>query len=213
VRIDSVRDIARAIEESRTASGVLHVQEDEPTPRHLEDTMRSRTIAGLGLAGAALLAACGQAASGSTPGAAPATTNATSASAAVHVGHSSLGDVLVNADGRTLYGFTNDTNGSSSCNGTCAQNWPPVEVSAGWKPTSVGTAKLHSTMRSDGRLQLVAGKWPLYIFSGDSAPGDVNGEGVLGKWFAVRPDGTLLKTSTAGTTPPTSAATAPSYGY
>jgi predicted lipoprotein with Yx(FWY)xxD motif len=175
--------------------------------------MRSRTIAGLGLAGAALLAACGQAASGSTHSTAPAVKNASSSSAAVRVGRSPLGDVLVNADGRTLYGFTNDKNGASSCNGTCAQNWPPLEVSAGWKAGSpLDTATFHTVMRSDGHLQLAVSKWPLYIFSGDSAPGDVNGEGVLGKWFAVRPDGTLLKNS-AITTPPTSEPAASGYGY
>jgi predicted lipoprotein with Yx(FWY)xxD motif len=132
----------------------------------------------------------------------------------VHVGHTSIGDVLVDPSGRTLYGFTNDENGTSSCEGTCARTWPPLEVGASWKTgTQVATANLHTSMRTDGHLQLVAGKWPLYVFSGDSAPGDVNGEGLLGKWFAVRTDGTLSSDGSATVAPPTSAASATDYGY
>ena len=174
--------------------------------------MRSRTLAGLGFAAAVLLAACGQAASGSH-GAAPGS-SATSESGGVHVGHASIGDVLVNSAGHTLYGFTNDMNGTSSCQGPCAQTWPPLEVGSAWTAgPQVTTAKLHTSLRTDGHFQLAAGKWPLYAFSGDSRPGDVNGEGLLGKWFAVRTDGTLLKTSSVPATPPTTASSGVGYGY
>lgn len=149
--------------------------------------MRSRSLAALCLAGTGLLAACGQAASGTTQ----------HTSAAVRVGHTSLGDVLVDGNGRTLYGFTNDVNGTSSCYGTCAQSWPASDVTAGWTAGApLSTAAFHTVMRSDGKSQLAIGKWPLYVFAGDSAPGDVNGEGSLGKWFVVRPDGTLVKNNT-----------------
>jgi predicted lipoprotein with Yx(FWY)xxD motif len=47
--------------------------------------------------------------------------------------------------------------------------------------------------RPDGTYQLKAGKWPLYRFSGDGAPGDVNGQGFGGVWFVVTPTGGLLK--------------------
>jgi Secreted repeat of unknown function len=33
---------------------------------------------------------------------------------------------------------------------------------------------------------------PLYHFSGDQQPGDTNGQGVGGLWFAVTPDGGLV---------------------
>ena len=45
----------------------------------------------------------------------------------------------------------------------------------------------------DGGTQLKAGKWPLYSFSGDAAPGDVNGQGSGGVWFVVAADGSLIK--------------------
>lgn len=176
--------------------------------------MRSRTFAGLGLAAAVLLAACGQAAGGSPHGAASASNAAATSSSGVHVGHTAIGDVLVNAAGRTLYGFTNDMNGTSSCVGVCALTWPPLEVGSAWKAQpQLAAAKLHTSMRTDGRLQVVAGKWPLYVFSGDSAAGDVNGEGMLGKWFAVRPDGTLSKDASAPTTSPTTGYSSSGYGY
>jgi predicted lipoprotein with Yx(FWY)xxD motif len=132
----------------------------------------------------------------------------------VHVGHASIGDVLVDSAGHTLYGFTNHMNGTSSCQGVCTQTWPPLEVGSAWKAgPQVTAAKLHTSMRPDGHVQLVAGKWPLYVFSGDSRPGDVNGEGLLGKWFAVRPDGTLLKNGSVPATPSTTAPSGSGYGY
>ena len=47
--------------------------------------------------------------------------------------------------------------------------------------------------REDGSQQLKAGKWPLYRFAGDEAEGDISGQGSGGIWFAVRPDGSLVK--------------------
>ena len=45
----------------------------------------------------------------------------------------------------------------------------------------------------EGGQQLKAGDWPLYTFAGDSAPGDVNGQGVNEVWFVVSPDGTIIE--------------------
>ena len=39
-----------------------------------------------------------------------------------------LGDVLVDADGLTLYGFTKDADGTPTCEGDCAEAWPPLLV-------------------------------------------------------------------------------------
>ena len=176
--------------------------------------MRSRTIAAVGFGAAALLAACGQTSGGSPHGVAAASSAAAQASDGVHVGHTSIGDVLVDSSGRTLYGFTSDKNGTSSCTGTCAQKWPPLEVGTAWKAgAQIASAKLHTSMRTDGHLQLVAGKWPLYVFSGDSKPGDVNGEGMLAKWFAVQPDATLLKNVSDAATPSTAPPSNMGYSY
>jgi predicted lipoprotein with Yx(FWY)xxD motif len=175
--------------------------------------MRSRNLAGLLVVGAAALAACGGTSGyGSSPSA-PAAPKSATPTTAVSVSRTQLGNVLVNASGRTLYGFTNDVKGVSTCAGTCARSWIPVAVAASWRPAPhVAGARLHTVPRADGGLQLAAGKWPLYTFTGDTAPGDVNGQGSLGKWFVVQPDGSLHKDDTTATA--TTAPTAPSmYGY
>ena len=171
--------------------------------------MRSRTIACLALAGTAALAACG-ASNGTNSSATKVATQSASSTAAIRVSHSSLGDVLVDAHGMTLYGFTNDTNGVSTCRGTCAMSWMPLIVSRGWKADPAVVAKLHVITRADGQHQLVAGKWPLYTFTGDR-PGQVTGQGVA-NFFVATPGlapvtGTAPQAGTAPVAPPSG------YGY
>lgn len=133
------------------------------------------------------------------PAAAPAAPGAAAVSAPAGaagalLGTSEAGDILVGPDGRALYGFTNDTAAASTCYSTCAAAWPPVIVSPDW---SVGpgldTGIFATTLRDDGQLQLVAGKWPLYYYTGDAVPGDINGQGSGDVWFLVDPKGTLIK--------------------
>jgi hypothetical protein len=52
-------------------------------------------------------------------------------------------------------------------------------------------------MRSDGSSQVTYGGWPLYYYSGDAAPGDVNGQGVNGVWYVVSPDGDEIRSGGA----------------
>ena len=47
--------------------------------------------------------------------------------------------------------------------------------------------------RSDHTAQLKVGKWPVYLYAGDGAPGDVNGQGSGGTWFVLAPNGSLIK--------------------
>jgi len=114
------------------------------------------------------------------------------ASKGVTTGQTSLGEVLVDDQGRTLYGFTKDASGTSTCFDACAAAWPAV---AG--DTAIN-ADLDQTLfraadRADGGSQLVAGKWPAYTFAGDTNAGDLNGQGSGGVWFALAPDGSLIK--------------------
>src|SRR4051812_14712310 len=178
-----------------------------------EDTMRLRTFTGLTLAGATLLAACGGSGGGSpTAGAATgAHARAHPTAATVDVRSTRFGDVLVDAQGRSLYGFTHDTEGTSTCTGACATNWPPLTVAAAWTTgTGVDRATFH-TITTGTATQLVAGRWPLYRFAGDSRPGDVNGQSVE-SFFLVRPDGSLVKDPTPTAAPSTAPAMS-SRGY
>lgn len=109
-----------------------------------------------------------------------------------------LGDHLVDGDGRTLYLFTNDADGTSVCYEACATNWPPlladgdVALGEGLDAALVGT-----TERTDGTVQVTYGGWPLYRFAADANPGDANGQGRNDVWFVVAPDGTGVGAPTA----------------
>jgi predicted lipoprotein with Yx(FWY)xxD motif len=104
-----------------------------------------------------------------------------------------LGDVLVDAGGLTLYAFLADTGGVSTCNDQCAVNWPPVVIDGSLRVGEGVTASFGTTTRADGTVQLTAAGQPLYRFSGDDAPGDVNGQNVNGKWFVVNLAGDLVQ--------------------
>jgi predicted lipoprotein with Yx(FWY)xxD motif len=86
--------------------------------------------------------------------------------------------------------FMPDAQGDTSqCNDQCADAWPPLEeiaeVGDGLDQALVG-----SITRADGTTQGTYNGWPLYYFSGDSAPGDVNGQGVNDVWWVVDATGT-----------------------
>jgi predicted lipoprotein with Yx(FWY)xxD motif len=100
---------------------------------------------------------------------------------------------LININQAALYRFDTDTvNPSrSNCNDACAAKWPPVTIKeggavylAGVHPKEIGAIR-----RQDGNIQLTIGGRPIYRFSGDAQPGDLNGQGVGGTWFAVGPKG------------------------
>ena len=90
-----------------------------------------------------------------------------------------LGQRLVGANGKTVYFFLGDTGMASTCNGSCAQNWPPVTTMGA--PTAAGgvsQALLGTTKRADGATQVTYHGHPLYYFIADTGPGMANGEGL-----------------------------------
>jgi predicted lipoprotein with Yx(FWY)xxD motif len=118
------------------------------------------------------------------------TTAAASGGETLSTATTSLGEVLVDANGMTVYLFMNDTAGTSTCVDQCADTWPAVAVDG--TPTVGGGAddsKVATTDRADGTTQVTYNGHPLYTFSGDAAPGDTNGQGIGEVWFAVTPDG------------------------
>jgi predicted lipoprotein with Yx(FWY)xxD motif len=117
------------------------------------------------------------------------------AAADVSVAETSLGNVLVDATGLTIYMFANDTQGKASvCEGGCLGAWPAV-IAAG--DNAIGgegiDAKLLTIIpRTDGSKQLAYNGWPLYLFANDAKPGDVNGQKVGGVWFVLDATGTII---------------------
>ncbi|MFN7990754.1 MAG: hypothetical protein U0R44_01210 [Candidatus Micrarchaeia archaeon] len=97
-----------------------------------------------------------------------------------------LGEILTDGNGYTLYVFTADSAGKSSCFGTCEKNWPPLVVTG-----DIVVPKLPGNMgafaRDNKTIQASYNGMPLYYYAGDSKPGDTNGQGIGGKWFAAKP--------------------------
>jgi predicted lipoprotein with Yx(FWY)xxD motif len=153
-------------------------------------------------AAATLAAGCGTSGSGSGSGSGggggiyggggPSSTTP-SGVATVATASSSLGTILVDGSGRTLYLFEKDQPNQSACAGACVAAWPvdptggAPKVGSGVKASLLGTIK-----RSDGSTQVTYNRHPLYYYAGDSGPGQHSGQGIDAfgaKWFVVTPAG------------------------
>lgn len=167
--------------------------------------MRSRWWAASGAAAAVVvLAACGSTGTSSSGGTSSPSSGAAASSSAspsgsavsgaagIKTASTSIGTVLTNAQGFTLYWFAIDTPTKSNCNGSCATYWPPVTG----KPTAASGVSLPGTWgtikRSDGSTQATYDGHPLYTYKADSAAGQTSGNGLNvsgGLWWAMTPSG------------------------
>jgi predicted lipoprotein with Yx(FWY)xxD motif len=105
-----------------------------------------------------------------------------------------LGQVLVDSEGHTLYAFSGDSAKAATCEGACAQAWPPLLVEQGEPHPSNGAsgARLGTVTRTDGSRQVTYAGHPLYSFGGDKQPGEANGNGSAafgGSWSALKGSG------------------------
>lgn len=102
---------------------------------------------------------------------------------------SSLGTYLIAYNGMTLYTYSKDAAGTSTCYAQCAQTWPPYIVPAGMTfniEAGIG-GQAASIERADGTYQVTYNGMPLYFYSGDTRSGDVEGQGVGGAWQVAKP--------------------------
>ncbi|HEU5354530.1 MAG TPA: hypothetical protein VFU65_08705 [Actinocrinis sp.] len=167
--------------------------------RHIQALIISAAVP----VGAVVLAACGGAAAttAAAPAAAPSGGSATAAappasSASIKTASvGQLGTVVVNSQGMTLYRFDADSNNppASHCDSSCTKYWPPVLAGSGTPAVQGVSASLLGTVtRSDGTKQITLGGWPLYMYVGDHAAGDANGQGLDAsgaKWWALTATG------------------------
>lgn len=97
--------------------------------------------------------------------------------------------ILTTAQGLTLYYFTPDTATTVACTGGCAGSWPPLLYTGSGSPAASvklpGSLEVYSN--TNGK-QITYNDHPLYTFSGDSAAGQTNGQGLGGKWFVATID-------------------------
>jgi len=157
-----------------------------------------------------LLAACGSSSSSDTSSAAgtqPAAQTGSGSSSAVVVksASNSLGTILVNSQGITLYHLSGEVNGKLICTSSaCVSVWHPLIAPASGAPNgevgSLGTVK-----RPEGKIQITYKGTPLYTFTGDQQAGETKGQGIkdVGTWSVV-------KTSSSGT--PASTSSTPATG-
>jgi predicted lipoprotein with Yx(FWY)xxD motif len=182
---------------------------EEPTMRTLRVRRTQARRRGVVLALPALLAtaalgltACSPSnasSPGSSPYGNPAPTKSKSSApassgTALAVRSISLGTILTDGRGFTVYAFDADKGTKSACSGACATAWPPV-TATGTTPhvgTGVTQSLVGEATRADGTKQLTYAGRPLYLYAGDSAPGSANGDGSTAfgaRWDALKASG------------------------
>jgi predicted lipoprotein with Yx(FWY)xxD motif len=169
--------------------------------------MQKHRLVALAIGLSAILAACSSsgastAPSAAAPSAAPSAAPAASASApaaaagtTIALADSSLGKILVDGKGMTLYMFTpDDGQAASTCATGCIDKWPALIADSPTAGAGLDASKLSTVARADGSgNQVKYGDYFLYTFANDKAAGDVNGQGAGTKWYVVGADAEPIK--------------------
>ena len=163
------------------------------------------------VAAVVLLAGCGddddstdaQAGTTTTAGSSGSTTTTTAETTAAPVSTASnpqLGEILVDAEGLTLYVFDNDKDGTIACGAGCTDAWPPLVLESGASLPTTGdlAADLTAVARPDGAQQVAFKGRPLYRYAGDAKPGDTTGDNVANIWHVVKVDGEAASSGGGG---------------
>jgi predicted lipoprotein with Yx(FWY)xxD motif len=157
----------------------------------------------------AIAAGCSSSSTSTSPVATSPPTSS-NAAATVKTAGSSLGQILVDGSGRTLYLYKPDTGMTPTCTGSCASIWPAATTTGKPQASGVSASMLATTTRTDNHAtQVTFDGHPLYYFSGDAKPGDAKGQGTMGIWFVVSPSGSAITTTPA----PSTSSTGGGYGY
>jgi predicted lipoprotein with Yx(FWY)xxD motif len=106
-------------------------------------------------------------------------------------------EVITSANGHTLYELSSETDSppTFTCVGSCPAVWPPLLTTGA--PTAAGdamAAELGTVKRPDGTTQVTYNHHPLYDYTGDTAAGTDNGEGIYdppGYWYSLTPSGAI----------------------
>jgi predicted lipoprotein with Yx(FWY)xxD motif len=161
--------------------------------------MKTPAVLAVAVTALLTLSACGG--NSTTASDTAARANAGSSAAGLHTASTSLGTVLVDSSGRTVYVLSTDGPNRSTCSTSCLQLWPAVAPGG----HAGVTAKVGSTATQSGTMTATVAGHPVYTFSGDQGPGDVNGEGLQdfgGVWYAVSPSGTAVTAGSGSSSSP-----------
>ena len=103
-----------------------------------------------------------------------------------------LGEIITDGKGFTLYMYAPDHRGTSQCSGFCAQQWPPLILPLAVTRPKAGpgahVSLLGTVRRADGELQETYGGWPLYLWIGDTGPGQADD---MGLWYVLSVTGAV----------------------
>jgi predicted lipoprotein with Yx(FWY)xxD motif len=128
-----------------------------------------------------------------------ATTSPTGTAAAegaeLKTAETSLGEIVVDGKGMSLYYFTKDTkdSGKSACEGQCLVAWPPLFTESDSPEVEGVTGEIGTIDSPDGKKHVTINGMPVYYYEKDKAPGDVTGQGVGNVWYVIAPDGEMIK--------------------
>jgi predicted lipoprotein with Yx(FWY)xxD motif len=140
-----------------------------------------------------LVTACASSSSSNTTSSAastqPAVQTSSGSSSAVVVrsASNSLGTILVDGQGRTLYHLSGEQNGKFICTSTaCLGVWHPLIAPSNGTPSGEVSA-LGTVKRPEGTVQITYKGEPLYTFTGDQQAGETKGQGIkdVGTWSVV----------------------------
>lgn len=106
--------------------------------------------------------------------------------------NSNFGKILTDSNGRALYFFAIDANGSSGCTGGCVTTWPVFYKANPTISDGLTAGDFATITRADGAFQTTYKGWPLYYYKNDAAAGDVKGDAVNNTWFVAKPDYTVM---------------------
>lgn len=150
-------------------------------------TTRFAALASASAAAALLATACSSSASSGTPagGGGGGGSSAPQISAAGHLKtrSTSIGTVLVDKSGRTVYELVGDSPSKSTCTGRCLVIWPPVK---------------------ENGHQVVVNGHPAYTYVRDTAAGQTKGQNLTdqwGLWLALNASGNPIHGSGGGNSP------------
>lgn len=177
------------------------------------------TLASVGVI-AVVVAGCGSSGGGSSNSSSAKSAASSSSGPTVTAASTSLGKIITDGKGRTLYLFAKDTGPKSNCSGACATYWPPYTASS--RPATAGgisAGAITLVKRSNGSEQVALDGHPLYYFQGDQSAGQINGQGMNAfgaKWWTVSPSGasvTKAAKSSSGSAGSSSSSRGGGYGY
>ena len=140
--------------------------------------------------------------SATAPAASVTPPSATQESAAVDLmtATSSAGEIVVDANGMSVYFFTKDVkdSGTSACTDACLAAWPPVTTAAETPQVEGVTGTVGTITTPDGAKQVTLNGLPLYYFAKDTKAGDILGQGVNGVWYLADPAGEMIRMGASG---------------